>query len=229
MKTEQLPARGLHCLAAMPDVSARCALIVLHGYGMDAADLLPLAQAMKLPAALYAPLAPHPVENRGRSWWHVDPVQRQARMDLGPRDLSAELPAGRELARELISSLMAELSSRHEGLPLFMLGFSQGGMLACDVVLHSRQAVAGLFLHSSCRIAASEWEPRLARLRGMPVIVSHGRQDSDLAFHAGEQLRDALERGGAQVKWLPFDGGHEIPFTVWREVRRAVLDELARR
>ncbi len=29
-----------------------------------------------------------------------------------------------------------------------------------------------------------------------------------------------LVSAGASVAWVPFDGGHEIPFMVWRELRK---------
>ena len=34
-------------------------------------------------------------------------------------------------------------------------------------------------------------QPLLPRLEGLPVLVAHGRSDAELAFPAGEGLRDA--------------------------------------
>jgi phospholipase/carboxylesterase len=96
-------------------------------------------------------------------------------------------------------------------------------MLACDLLLRDQPPVAALALLSSSRIAADEWEPLGGRLRGLPVLVSHGRSDADLAFSAGEALRDFLVRGGAQVTWVPFEQGHEIPLPVWRSLRKFLL------
>jgi phospholipase/carboxylesterase len=52
------------------------------------------------------------------------------------------------------------------------------------------------------------------------VLVAHGSRDAELAFAAGELLRDFARAGGAEVTWLPFQGGHEIPLVVWRALRR---------
>ena len=93
-------------------------------------------------------------------------------------------------------------------------------MLACDALLRDHAPINALGLLSSSRITAAEWEPRLAPLRGLPVLVSHGRDDEELSFAAGEGLRDLCARGGATVTWVPFDGGHEIPLVVWRAIRR---------
>ena len=101
-----------------------------------------------------------------------------------------------------------------------IVGFSQGGMLACDALLRDGLDLAALALLSSSRIAFDEWQTQLHRLRDLPVFVSHGERDPDLAFAAGEALRDMAVAGGAQVTWLPFDGGHEIPLVVWRGLKK---------
>jgi phospholipase/carboxylesterase len=99
-------------------------------------------------------------------------------------------------------------------------GFSQGGMLALDTVLRGSQTVDGLVLLSASRLAMSDWEPHRARLRQLPVFVSHGAADQDLAFSAGERLRDFVLESAARVTWVPFETGHEIPLVVWRGLRK---------
>jgi predicted esterase len=93
-------------------------------------------------------------------------------------------------------------------------------MLACDLVLRERPVIAGLALLSSSRISADEWAPLAPGLGGLPVVVSHGTEDPDLAFRAGEALRDMCISGGADVTWVPFEGEHGIPLVVWRALRK---------
>jgi phospholipase/carboxylesterase len=57
-------------------------------------------------------------------------------------------------------------------------------------------------------------------LRDFPVFISHGNTDSDLAFSAGERLRDFVLESSARLTWVPFEGGHEIPLVVWRGLRK---------
>jgi phospholipase/carboxylesterase len=76
-------------------------------------------------------------------------------------------------------------------------------------------------LSSSC-IDVDVWRSRRARLAGLRSLVAHGRYDADLAFTAGERLRDFLIEAGASVNWLAFDGGHQIPLPVWRELRKLI-------
>src|SRR6185295_11481995 len=119
-------------------------------------------------------------------------------------------------ARAALIEFLAAARAAHPGLPLVLGGFSQGGMLACDTVLVGGTDVEALVLLSASRIAFDEWQPVAARLAALPVLVSHGDADADLAFAAGERLRDFCRVSGARVTWQPFDGGHEIPLAVWR-------------
>jgi phospholipase/carboxylesterase len=90
-------------------------------------------------------------------------------------------------------------------------GFYQGSMHACDVVLHDERPPLGLLLFSSTLIARAVWQPRMARLRGLPILQTHGTQDPLLAFSDAEALRDLWLAAGANLTFVPFQGGHTIP------------------
>jgi phospholipase/carboxylesterase len=225
---------GLRALGVGSLAGAELAVIILHGMAMEPEDLAPFGHSLGLPAWILFPEGPLSATPRGRAWWDVDAELRSAALARGPRDLAGEHPSGRPAARARLAALLVEVSRLTGGLPLILIGFSQGGMLACDTLLHAADdgwplpPVACLMLLSSSRIAFDEWSPRLDRLRGLPALVSHGRSDADLAFSAGEALRDALVTGGAQVTWVPFDGAHEIPLVVWRQIRKRSLEVLDR-
>lgn len=204
--------------------AAVAAVVFLHGYAMDGSELAPLAAAMRAPAALYFPRAPLKAESSGYCWWPIDEERRSVALASGPRDLCDEYPVHRAFARAHLMKVVSEVRSRHADLPLLLAGFSQGGMLALDTVLHETLCVDGLILMSTSRIAIEDWKPRLDRLRNLPVLLSHGTLDADLSIKAGESLRDLLHSAGARVNWLPFEGGHEIPFTVWRQIKRMIGD-----
>jgi len=189
------------------------AVVMLHGRNMQADDLAPFGASLGIDAHFIFPDAPLAAEP-GRTWW---PVDSEARLrEQGARDLHAMDPAGRTEARAMLGALCDAVA---HGKRLALVGFSQGGMLAMDYVLHGGR-VDALALLSSTRIAFDEWQPLLPRLAGLPVLVAHGREDRELPFAAGEALRDAAVAGGAAVTWLPFDGGHGIPLPAWRGLRR---------
>lgn len=206
------------------------AVVLLHGRQMQATDLAPFTQSLGTHARFYVPDAPLVAQPSGRSWWPVDAEARARAREVsgGPLDLCAMDPPGRAEARAQLSALIAHaLSGGANGANgatrVAVVGFSQGGMLAMDHALcapASEPTPHALALLSSTRIAIDDWTPRLSRLRGMPVLVAHGRADAELAFSAGERLAEAARAGGADVTFLPFDGPHEIPLVVWRALRK---------
>lgn len=201
-------------------------LVLLHGYSMSAADLAPFAHSMGSMALTFVPDGPLVVES-GRAWWDSLSERRPPPGRRTPRDLAHMNPAGRAVARTALANLIAGIHSWVAPKPLVLAGFSQGGMLACDAVLAGDVRVVGLALMSSSRIAIDEWTETSRPLRGLPVFVSHGRRDDDLAFAAGEALRDFATESGAKVTWVAFDEGHELPLVVWRELRKFLRDVVA--
>ena len=224
LREEAIELAGLRVTAVGERASARAVVVLLHGFQMEPGDLVPFAHSLGLPAWFLFPEAPLAASPRGRAWWHIDPALRDAAIARGPRDFAGQHPPDLPAARARLGALLDEVAAHAAGRPLVVGGFSQGGMLACDTLLRAPRRLAAMALLSASRIAASEWPPHLAsdRLRGLPVLVSHGEKDPDLAFSAGIALRDALIDAGADVTWVPFDHGHEIPLVVWRRLRKLV-------
>lgn len=188
-------------------------VVLLHGFGAPADDLVPLGQVLSAPpgtrfAFPAAPIDLGPGFFGGRAWWHID---LDARLRAGGRRDVREVPEGLAEARAAVTAALAEIETALTPRAVVLGGFSQGAMLALDVALHSDRPLAGLALLSGTHIAANEWAPRLAARRGLPVFMSHGRQDELLPFAVSEGLRDTLVGAGLGVRWVPFGGGHGIP------------------
>jgi len=203
-------------------------VVLLHGFGAPGDDLVALGRVLRVPKSVryVFPEAPLSLASigygDGRAWWmlDLDIMERRAR---GERiDRSEDLPDGLVQARGQLSECLSEIESRLEVAPaeLILGGFSQGSMLACDVVLHREQAPAGLILLSSTLLARTEWAPRMASRAGLPILQSHGRTDTLLPYRDAETLRDLWQAAGADLTFVDFPGGHEIP--------PGVLDAMAR-
>jgi phospholipase/carboxylesterase len=217
---------GLRTVVA-GDARAPLAVVLLHGYGMRATDFAPFGRSLGLPLTLLLPEGPLTAAAGGRGWWQSSREESPLEDGAAARDLATLEPAGLDAAHR---GLIAWLDEAQELVPArswIVGGFSQGGMLALDLVLRGGRRPAGLVLLSASRLALPLWEPQRARLDGLPVYLSHGRQDPDLSFQAGEALRDFVAAGGARLEWLPFDGGHEIPLIVWRGLRKFLAGLLA--
>lgn len=209
-------------------------VLMLHGYAMTAADLAPFAAAVKLPVRFLfvdGPLVVPPgAAERAiptRTFWPVDPAKRTASLALGPRDFADLRPDGLDEAREAVVGAITDVERRFAAAPMVLGGFSQGAMLAMEVALRGPRTPDAVVLMAGSRVAWREWAPLVGRLRGVPVLMSHGRHDPDVGFAAGEALRDALTTAGASVTWSPFEGGHEVPLSAWRQMRALLTPLLA--
>ena len=208
-----------------PTGPARAGLLLLHGLDMTPAQLAPIVASLRLPALVALPCGPVVRPGGLRSWWPVDDAQRARRLAGGPADLHESDPPGREPARAIVHAAARTLRARVPGLPLVVAGFSQGAMLALDAVFQDPPlAVDALSLWSASRLAFGQWRPELQRLRGVRVELRHGKDDANIGIAAARSLRDALVAGGADVRWTPFDGGHEIPLQAWVGLRRLVRE-----
>lgn len=193
-------------------------VILLHGFGAPGGDLVPLGQFIDSPprTCFLFPEAPleMPGFMGGRAWWLLDLEQLEADLSSGrPRDRSDQVPEGSEKPREMILALIDELKQEHGVTPERILigGFSQGSMVATDVVLRSEHDFAGLVVWSGTLLAKDEWVPMMAKRKGLPVVQSHGESDPLLPFEIAERLRDHFRESGMIVDWVRFAGAHEIP------------------
>lgn len=189
-------------------------VVLLHGFGAPGDDLVALAQFIRVPNVRFvfpaAPIELGGLYGDARAWWQLDLAKLEQDLRTGSiRDRRSEVPVGLDVARAKISALLDEL--KVDNTKLVLGGFSQGAMLSLDVALHRDVAPAGLALMSGTLLAESLWEPKFAKLSGVPVFMSHGIADSLLPFAISQHLRDRLVAAGAKVTWVEFMGGHEIP------------------
>lgn len=222
MQTQPLDLAGLTTRVVGPP-DAKTTVVLLHGFGAPGDDLVALAQYLgpRAPATRFvfpeAPLELGGLYGDSRAWWRLDLARLEAEMRGGGRtDRSAELPEGLPAVREQMLRFLDQLQARFSigDDQLVLGGFSQGAMLSLDVALHRATPPSALILMSGTLIAESAWAPRMANLKDIPIVMSHGKNDSLLPFSVAETLRDKLTAGGAKVSWQPFNGAHEIPAAV---------------
>jgi phospholipase/carboxylesterase len=211
-------------------------VILLHGFGAPGDDLVPLAEMMNVPPETrwVFPEGPLPLSmgyGDACAWWMIDMAQLEADRAAGRvRDLSGEVPPGLPQAREALEAFLATVP---RVMPIdytttVIGGFSQGAMLACDVVMRTAFPFAGLVQLSSSLLAKQEWRSSVGKRAGLPVFQSHGTQDPILPYVMAERLRDELTHVGLSVEWLSFDGGHEIPDPVLNRLSGFITKVLAK-
>ena len=181
--------------------AADARLVLLHGWGADADDLLELGPLLVEPSvsvvALRAP-EPHPY-GMGRQWYGLQPIDWN------------QLPAARRALRERLQQLAGSVPLGRT----VVLGFSQGGAMALDV--GSGLPLAGIVACSG--YPHEGWQPASSCGQPLPpVLLSHGRQDPVVPFAASEAIQAMLAQAGAETRLLAFSGGHTIDQTILPEI-----------
>jgi len=211
-------------------------VVLMHGYGAPGDDLVSLQRVLAVPREVRfvfpeAPLAPPELAVfGGRAWWPIDiaALQRAAAEGRASERMHM-VPEGLAEANVQVNAMLDELQ-RALGVSserIVIGGFSQGSMLASDVVLRSQRKFAGLALLSTTLIAVDEWLPLMAARKDLPVLQTHGRQDAILPFESAEKMRDLLLAAGVQVRWVPFNGGHELPGSVIEALQEFIKASVA--
>jgi phospholipase/carboxylesterase len=213
--------------------SPTLALLLCHGYGAPATDLVPLAaQLMQLrpelarQALFVFPAAPLSLAELGmpgaRAWFPLPMELFSGEVDW--ERFSSQEPQGLALARRALMSAVAALSVSTK-LPygrIVLGGFSQGGMMATDVALRLEERPAALTILSGALLTRDEWKTRALARKELPVFQGHGEYDDILPFKVAQRLHRLLTEAGLSVDFFPFDGPH----TIAPEELKAVADFL---
>jgi len=206
--TAQLAAPLVHAGAA-PD-RARLGLVLVHGRGGTASDILSLGTALGLPdIALVAPEAP------GQSWWPTSFLAPQALME-------PHVQSGLAAIEDAIATLEAAGLARAR---IALAGFSQGGCLALEYAAR-RGGLRSVFGLSAGLVGTADaGEPARARLHGhspkrfdytadlgaMSAFIAVHEQDPHIPLSRARHSAAVLTRLGSATDFRIAPGpGHAI-------------------
>ena len=185
----------------------KSAVVFLHGYGADGADLLGLADplAPHLPDTLFlAPDAPEPCAGNpfGRQWFPIPWL-----------DGSSEEAAAEGMARAAVdlNAFLDEVLADNGLTPaqLAVIGFSQGTMMALEVLPRRAEPVAGVVAFSG-RLLRPEALAAEA-VSKPPVLLVHGDVDPVVPFADMGLAGDTLVSAGFETYGHVMQGtGHGI-------------------
>ena len=185
--------------------SATNRLVLLHGWGADANDLVPvgelLTKGLKIRFEIVSLSAPqlHP-NGLGRQWYPLYPHEW-----------------------EQVPNAVIDLEKRINNLcfnhiPLnktFLLGFSQGGAMALE--LATRNKFKAVFALSS--YSHPGWNPRNDI---SPIFLCHGIYDQVVPKAASEKSFKILLENGFKSELHLYEGGHEITHEIIEYCREKI-------
>ena len=182
-----------HEYVSINSKNAKYRIILLHGWGADAEDLLPLGKgithALNKDFEIISLRAPNPrSDNNGRQWYGL-------------------YPANWNEAEHEVNKLVATLKEiGDKGVSLrdsILLGFSQGAAMSI---------AAGSRLNLGLIVSCSGYpHPKWDKKINSPILLSHGKNDEVVPVVASRQIYEDLKKySNYSCKLHEFNGFHAI-------------------
>ncbi len=202
-------------------------VVFFHGYGANAYDLAPLANEMQIKKNVdfYFPDAPLELNmggySAGRAWFPIDEKDLEEAMARGGfREYEKIRPPGVDKAVKQAVEFLNLISEKHKSL--IIGGFSQGAMLATDIVMQQKFKPKALMLLSGTLFNKDRWVENMKSIEHLDIFQSHGESDMVLSFDAAKNLNQLFEDRGYQTEFHGFRGGHEIPRQVLKQLEHFI-------
>jgi phospholipase/carboxylesterase len=178
--------------AGTPAAQAKGALVMLHGRGGNAANIINLAQELDAEElAIYAP------EAANDSWYPYS--------FMAP---DSENQPALESALDVIGQLVEKIKA--DGIPanrIYLMGFSQGACLTLEYVARNAQAYGGAIAFTGGLVGEELVTERYqGNFAGTPVLITTGNPDPHVPLHRVEESVELLKRLGAQVTLKVYPG-----------------------
>jgi phospholipase/carboxylesterase len=192
---------GLEWLERGPEDPTAPLVIWWHGFGANAADLVPLCGAGGVGGVAERRhiLPEGPLSDAGnpavRAWYerggneHPDTVANT-------------------LAR--VETWLEHLFTRYRPRATALVGFSQGGAMALRVGLPRPERFAGIAVLSGSLRRVDDLTPGLPPLRTQPLFIAHGRTDEMVPCDVARNLVAYLRQHGYTPHFQTYGVGHSI-------------------
>ena len=185
------------------------AIVAIHGWQGDRNSMRSLIQSMKIQnAGWYLLEAPYPVKGGdGWSWsyeisdgnWEIDEPKR------------------------LLNNFFSELFKKYTSKKVYVLGFSQGGLVCLDFVLFLDQPLGGVFpIAGFLRQPKMDIERFHPCQKNTPILIGHGKDDDKVPVKASENAYRLLIKQEANVELLLYNGKHKIGMDYMKKVKKII-------
>ena len=123
---------------------------------------------------------------------------------------------------EFLDAVLLDVESKVEIDPahIYTLSWSSGGPAVYAWSVTKGTRATGHFVSQS--VFRPEWMPSLKGAKGVPYYLHQSRQDEVTLFHFAEKAKAALEKKGAEVELVEYEGGHGWHGNVYGDMRAGI-------
>ncbi len=174
-----------------PLLQAKKAMILLHGRGADADDILPLADSFCDETFYIA--APQATNNQWYPYSFLSPEERN----------EPWLTSAVTMIERLIDAIVVQIPSKN----IYIMGFSQGACLALEVAAQYALRYAGIAAFTGGLIGEKiRIEKYTGNFDGTKVFIGNSDNDPHVPALRSEESRDMMKKLGAEVTLKIYPG-----------------------
>ena len=188
------------------------AIVGIHGWKGNRFSFKQIALSLQIPnTEWFFPEAPYFVEN-----------------DKSECSWSYEIEPGRWERTEpkilLDNFLSSQVLIKYDSKNVFFVGFSQGGLMCYEYVLHTPHPWGGVFpiagfITDPTNKDKLRFHPNQKRT---PILIGHGIEDDVVKLESSQLAYSHLKRKGAQVELLTYIGNHKIGIKFLRRMKEQI-------
>jgi phospholipase/carboxylesterase len=198
-------------------------VLALHGYSGDVSEFSARWDAFEGKDFIYVSLqAPYAFERNGRTVysWAVFGSSPWDGQDMPEDQMEETYGASMDLSSDMVLACVEELRELYSIDNVFLLGFSQGGILTYRTAIANPEVFDGIATFSGVLDQDTATDQALETASGLPVFLGRGTQEDDRAVLA----RDRLVEAGFDVTFHEYQGGHYFPDSSLRAFEGWILN-----
>ena len=194
------------------ELGSNKAMVAIHGWQGGRNSMRPLIKSMNINNMDWFLLeAPYPVNGtaNGYSWSYEK------------SDGVWEEDEPRSLLQDFFDNIFNQYRSKN----IYVMGFSQGGLVCLDFALFLDQTLGGIFSISGfLRHPKATVSRYHSCQKNSPILIAHGKDDAQVPVRASKNAYLQLKDQGANVELLLYKGKHKIGIECLRRIKKIIQD-----
>jgi phospholipase/carboxylesterase len=179
-------------------------IIMLHGYGSNEEDLFAIAKSFDPRFLTLSLRAPNNADGQGYCWYKLD--------FLPDKKFKYDYLQAKESRAKILSFISNACKAYHaDSTQVFIMGFSQGTIMAYDIALFKPEKIKGVIALSGRMLDETKkikYDP--LKVANIKFFIAHGSMDNVIDFKDGEEASKILQSDKKNVSFKSYEIPHSI-------------------
>ena len=197
-------------------------IIMLHGYGSNEADLFEISNTLDGRFIVFSLRAPFEATGGGFSWYTLE--------FLPDRQFKYNYKEATESRAKILSFISKACSTYGvDSTNVFLMGFSQGAMMAYDLALNAPKKIKGVLILSGRMMEESktiktDWQ----KVTQVKFFIAHGQSDNVIKLAEAQKANDFLKsKQVADLTYATYQMPHSLSGKELTDLKRWLVKAIS--